>query len=155
MEAAAADDSTEDMDLFEPDEVEGVREAEVELGEGAQAVYAYYLPTLRELAVSRGEVRWAIKVGTTTTHVASRMSTRVTALPEVPALGLVIRTDHDTALEGVIQGVLTLRGRVWEDSDGSAWLLTNLDELRDIYLSTLEPQSSATPASALVEVALD
>jgi hypothetical protein len=151
--AAAPDDSTDDMDLFEPDEVEGSGDPEVELGDGVQAVYAYYLPTSRELAVGRGESRWAMSVGMTTTHVTSRMSAHIAALPEVPALGLVIRTDHGTTLERVIHGVLTLRGRRLEDSGGSEWFLTNLDELRDIYLSTVEPQTADAGSPSLVEVA--
>ena len=43
------------------------------IGTGDQAVYAFYLPSYKELAASKREARWPMKIGLTTKSVAKRL----------------------------------------------------------------------------------
>lgn len=113
--------------------IEGAARAEVEMGHGPQFVYAFYLPMYRRSAEAQGRQRWPIKIGMTTTSVAVRMAAHRTALPEFPQLGLLVRTTDAALLEKVIHGILSLRGAQTEESGGSEWFNTNLEELISIY----------------------
>jgi hypothetical protein len=114
-------------------ELEDSSDPEMELGDGSQALYAFYLPTYRRAAEMQGHDRWPIKVGMTTTSVAVRMAAHRTALPEAPELALVVRSENSALLEKVVHGVLTLRGLRSDESGGSEWFITNPRELAAIY----------------------
>lgn len=120
------------------EESEEFSPAEAELGEGAQAVYAFYLPTYRTHAQRDGSSGWPIKVGMTTTSVEVRMAAHRTALPEPPVVGLVIRTENAALAEKVIHGVLTLRGRRLDDSGGSEWFVTSPEEIASVWRRVVE-----------------
>jgi hypothetical protein len=116
-----------------------IEEPEVEIpidrfvGGGKQFVYAFYLPTFRAAAEAKGESRWPVKIGMTTTSVEQRMASHQTALPEVPEMAILIRTDNAALMERVIHGILTMRGRRMDESAGSEWFSTNDDELTEIF----------------------
>jgi hypothetical protein len=120
---------------------------EREIGDGAQSVYAFYLPTFRVAAEACGEGRWPIKIGMTTASVVARMDSFRTALPEMPVLALRLRVDDASAVERVIHGVLALRGQRVEQAGGSEWFLTTPHEIEAIYNFIRSTQSPPTESS--------
>lgn len=113
-------------------EVAPVESYGLTLGDGDQFLYAFYLPTYRELAEARGESAWPMKVGMTTTTVQQRIDGFRTALPEEPVVALVVRTDNAALLEKLVHSVLSLRGRR-EETGGSEWFRTSTHEIQEIY----------------------
>lgn len=107
--------------------------AELELGEGEQFVYCFYLPTYRDQAERAGESRWPIKIGSTTGPLAARLASFSTALPERPRMAVVIRTHDASLLEKALQTVLSYRGRWLSEAAGSEWYATNPDEIVHLY----------------------
>ena len=128
---AAVEGSADEEDSAEADEV--VIPVDQYVGVGKQFVYAFYLPTFRMAAESKGETRWPVKIGMTTTSVQQRVASHQTALPEIPEMAILIRSDNAALLERVIHGILTMRGRRMDESAGSEWFSTNEIELIDIY----------------------
>lgn len=108
-------------------------ERTVEIGTGTQAVYVYYFPAYRELAMRRGETSWPMKIGRTNGPSQVRINEQCgTAMPERPIMGLVYRTDQASTGERLLHSTLTTRGRKMDDAPGKEWFLTNLDEVREI-----------------------
>ena len=106
----------------------------MDLGDGSQTVYAFYLPTYRDAAKAQGEDRWPIKIGMTATgSVAARLDAHRTALPEAPVLAVRLRVDNASTVERVIHGVLALRGLRSDQAGGSEWYVTNPAEIESIY----------------------
>ncbi|MEU5759852.1 GIY-YIG nuclease family protein [Nocardia sp. NPDC047648] len=136
---SAADDArpaVTDDDLAEEIEETFLDELPYEavLGTGSESIYAYYFPTYRKLAEATGESIWPIKVGRTSGDVASRVLSQVgTALPEIPIIALVYRTEHSVSVEAMIHGVFVMRGRK-VDAPGAEWFSTSPDELIDLIL---------------------
>ncbi len=154
MPAVNVEDADVLTERVEAEEVEAEDSAipEVQLGEGPQYVYAYYLPTYRRIAEKDGLDRWPVKIGMTTTSVAVRMAAHRTALPEAPRLGLIVRTDNAALLENVIHGVLSMRGARSEESGGSEWFVTNLDEVVAIYQFAVGPDQGVAKGHDLADV---
>lgn len=104
--------------------------ADFELGAGPAAVYVYYLPTYRLRAQERGEKSWPCKVGRTDRDPLSRvLSQAATALPERPAIAVILRTTNPSAWEKALHGALSIRGLRIEDSPGVEWFLTSPEEI--------------------------
>lgn len=116
---------------------EDVFTPEATCGEGEQSVYAYYLPTYRRLAEIAGDSRWPMKVGMTTTSVSTRIGGQLTALPEGPVVGVVLRSSNAALLEKVLHGILSIRGRQVNNGGGTEWFLTSPDELVSLHRMVL------------------
>lgn len=96
-------------------------------------VYAYYLPSYRELASLKGHSTWPIKVGRTATSVTERISSQAaTAVPEAPKLLFEIECEDGHKLEKAIHSVLDYRAQRVDDALGIEWFNTNTSELREI-----------------------
>lgn len=119
--------------LIESDEPVDEPPTERVIGSGTQAVYAFYLPSYKELATSRRESRWPMKIGLTTKSVAKRLDYIRTGLPEEPVVALEIWADDAATLEKALHSVLTLRGQRYDGAPGMEWFNTNADELAAIY----------------------
>lgn len=105
------------------------------IGTGAEGVYVYYLPGYRKLAEMQATDRWPCKIGLTRGDVAARVMGQVaTALPEVPVIGLEIRTPRARDLEQSIQAALGLGGRRIEAAPGREWFNTSPSEVEGLYL---------------------
>jgi hypothetical protein len=134
--AAASDiESEEDVQ----DLADATWQAERTIGTGAQAVYLYFLPAYRDVAMQKQQPNWRCKIGMTTRddprdRIYSQAST---ALPERPVIGLVIRTDMALALEKAIHGILNVRNRGIPDLPGSEWFMTSPDEVEALYIQIL------------------
>jgi hypothetical protein len=109
------------------------RIADLVLGSGDAAVYLYYLPSYRILAEQLGKKTWPCKIGRTERDPLSRiLSQAATALPEIPHVALVVRTQYPVALESALHGVLTLRGLKIAGIPGSESFTTSPDEVIDL-----------------------
>ena len=120
---------------------EAFENAEIRIGEGAEVVYAWYLPIYREPSKLKDEATittFPMKVGRTNRTAEDRVRESIGALPERPIVGFVWRTDDSVSGEKVLHGTLALRGRHLPDAIGNEWYLTNPEELRCIIS---EPQS--------------
>lgn len=106
---------------------------ERDLGNGAQSLYAYYLPTYRRSAESRGESSWLMKVSTTSDSLENLMAHHRGMLPEVPAVAIVVRTDDADLLQRLVHLVLDMRGRRSTSGGGNDWFVTNGEEISAIY----------------------
>jgi Meiotically up-regulated gene 113 len=110
-----------------------------DLGSGSGAIYLYYLPTYKELALLRNERFWACKIGRTDRDPAGRIWTQLaTALPERPIIALVYRTDFPLEWERILHSVLTVRGVRMQSSPGSEWFVTSPDVVLEL-LRSLDP----------------
>ncbi len=128
--------------------------ADVELGFGPSAVYAYYLPTYRLRAHDLGEKSWPCKIGRTDRDPLSRVSSQAaTALPERPHIALIIRTSHPGAWEAAMHDVLTLRGLQIENSPGVEWFLTSPAEILELATAFDPSIFSANGSKYTVSVA--
>jgi hypothetical protein len=91
----ALERSADDADPAGAGQIAPEPAAEMEIGEGSSAVYVYYYSAYRWLAEERGEARWACKIGTSGTDPIERiLSQAATAMPEIPRIGLSIRTSR-------------------------------------------------------------
>lgn len=137
------DESSSDAREFDADELGGEIPdtpwpVERTIGSGAQAVYIYFLPTYRDVAIQKHQSHWQCKIGMTTTDPLQRiLSQTATALPERPIIGLVIRTDKANALEKAIHAILHLRSRKLDEVPGTEWFMTNPDEVDALYFQIL------------------
>jgi hypothetical protein len=125
--------ATDDVSSEKSEEVTDAQDeslAERILGTGDTSVYLYYLPTYRNRAQERGEVRWQCTIGRTDGKAEQRIVGQAgTALPEKPVLAVVFRTKYAVALERAFHSVLTLRGLAVQDVPGTEWFLTSPDEV--------------------------
>lgn len=107
--------------------------AEISYGEGAGAVYVYYLPPYEVIAKDKGHEFWLCKIGRTERDPSLRILSQAgTALPEAPRISRLISTDMPVAVEAALHSILKLRGRHSKDSPGNEWFLTNPDEIDEI-----------------------
>lgn len=105
-----------------------------QIGEGNGSVYVYYYDVYKLLAKANNSDTWACKVGMSSGDALSRVASQVgTAYPEVPHIGLVIKSDAARELELILHSVLKLRGRHMQDAPGKEWFLTSPDEVERIY----------------------
>jgi hypothetical protein len=106
---------------------------ELELGDGDQLVYCFYLPMYRNQAQRDGEKRWPIKIGRTTGSLTTRLASLSTSMPELPVVAVVIRVHDADLLERAIQNILSFRGRWLSEAAGAEWYLTNPEEIAQIF----------------------
>ena len=106
------------------------------IGSGKQSVYLYYFPAYRRLAELQSEEVWACKIGKAKNDPLIRISSQTrTALPEYPAVGLVIKTNEFTLMETTIQNILKLQGKHKQDAPGKEWFITSPSEIEQVYES--------------------
>ena len=109
----------------------------VELGQGAEAVYAYGY----HCAPDR------LKIGCCSGDVVARVAAQIgTGTPDKPVLLLKIGTHDCRALERVLHGVFRLQGRQVRGA-GAEWFVATRDEVTAVYeriigdlLSSTAPQ---------------
>lgn len=102
-------------------------------GKGPFAVYCYYFSTYKMLAQTQGKSRWPCKIGRTDRDPLLRiLSQSSTALPEIPSIEFMIKTQNSSLLETAIHSVLQIRGLHLKNSPGLEWFETNPDEVLEI-----------------------
>ena len=111
-------------------------------GEGKHWVYLYYFDQDKKDAESKGEGVWRCKIGCAGGFTKggnlkrdapeTRVKNQTRGTPEEPIIALLFRTDLHDALEGVIQGILTLQGKHLPKAQGREWFLTNPCEVVEI-----------------------
>ena len=102
-------------------------------GEGDESVYLYCYETYRRLAEIEGRRLFPCKIGRSERDPLLRvLSQSSTALPEIPTIARLFRTNDSSALEAAIHSILSLRDREVEDSPGTEWFLTSPREVDDI-----------------------
>jgi len=127
------------IEMSEAQRAEEEERPEITVGEGPQTVYAWYLPTSRQLAVLKGEEHFPMKVGYTHSNPYQRMLSHIGTAPEKPVLGFVWKTDHANHMEKWLHIELTMRHRHILPASkgelgalGQEWYRTNPEELREI-----------------------
>ena len=109
-------------------------EPERTIGSGNSSVYLYYYPQYKESAESKGEKVWQCKIGRTIDGEADRrIKGQATGLPEVPKIGLHIKTDEEKKIERIIHDILKVRGKHIENAPGTEWFVTSPSEVEEIY----------------------
>jgi hypothetical protein len=107
--------------------------AERTIGTGTSAIYLYYFSTYRTHSATNQGTRWPCKIGRSDRDPMLRvLSQAATALPELPTVALLIRTDDPSALEAALHAILTLRGRRSVQAPGTEWFDTTPDEVMQI-----------------------
>ena len=104
------------------------------IGSGSGAVYLYYYPNYRHFAESEGKTTWLCKIGKTVRGVDIRIKEQITGMPEIPVVGLAIRTDKPKVLENIIQNILDFYGKK-QDGPGNEWFNTSPSEIENLYLN--------------------
>jgi len=110
----------------------------VEIGQGAQAVYAY----------GYGCAPDRLKIGSCSGDVAARIAAQIsTGTPDKPVLLVRIATHDCRALERVLHGVFRLQDRQVEGA-GAEWFITTRDDVIAVYERVIADfVSGTTPAS--------
>ena len=104
-----------------------------ELGEGNSSVYVYYFESYKELSMLKGEESWPCKIGMSERDPKIRILSQVsTALPELPKIAFIIKTDKPSLLEIAIHSILKLRDKQIEYAPGTEWFNTNPEEILEI-----------------------
>ncbi len=138
---------TPELPLLEP---EVSPQAEVTLGTGESSVYLYYYPTYRRDAEHNGQKTWPCKIGRSDRDPMNRIYSQAsTALPEGPAIGLLLRTSLPSQWEHVLHGILALRGRIVEDAPGDEWFNTSPAEIVELILYIDPGLKAAEPLPGL------
>lgn len=100
------------------------------VGHGKQSVYVYYYEHYHHY---RETYYWPCKIGMSKKSVVKRIKEQLkTAVPEVPTLSLVIKTDTAYLLEQALHAILAVKGRQLENSPGLEWYNTTPDEVLTI-----------------------
>ena len=108
-------------------------------GKGKFAVYLYYYPIYKEHSVLKGKLTWPCKIGRTDRDPLIRiLSQASTALPEIPTIEFIIRTDNASLLESMIHSILTIRRKHIKDSPGAEWFETNPEEVIE-FIKYIQP----------------
>lgn len=102
-------------------------------GKGNYSVYLYYFPTYRAHAETKGGNTWPCKIGRTDRDPLLRIISQIsTALPEMPTVEFIIKTDNSSLLEAMLHSILTIRGKHIKGSPGTEWFDTSPDEVLEI-----------------------
>jgi len=107
-------------------------------GTGDQELYAFTFPTLREIAMLKGQEQYPVKIGYTGNCSAGafgRIRQQITesaAYPERPVVLCVWRTWDGLNLEKQVHRILRDRGRKVATSLGREWYVTSQIELVEI-----------------------
>jgi len=107
--------------------------AEVSIGEGSQTVYGWYLPAYRQLAVLKGESRFAMKVGHTERDVITRVTEQTGTLPERPVFGFRLKVDDAARWESRLHDWLRHNDHHCKEAIGDEWFDTSPEELACVY----------------------
>ena len=105
------------------------------IGDGKGVVYLYYYPSHKERAKSSKSPVWECKIGKTDGDPYERVREQIdkkTGLPEEPQIGLIIKTDDNSAIEQAIHSILKAQGRQ-KDAPGKEWFITSPNEVEYIY----------------------
>ncbi|RDU37300.1 hypothetical protein DRW41_05455 [Neobacillus piezotolerans] len=118
-------------------EEEATKEVEIpELavyGSGSSAVYLYYFENYKKLALLQNKQTWPCKIGKSDSDPVIRILSQVsTALPEVPTIEYIIKTNDASLLETMLHSILKLKGKKVESSPGSEWFDTNPKEVIEL-----------------------
>jgi hypothetical protein len=105
-------------------------EIEREVGKGSGFVYVWFYPSDKD---STRRLSWRCKVGYTNVGVTSRVLANKEVMPEVPVIGLVIRTDRAKLLEKEIHRRLKEDGKWLDEACGNEWFETSPSEVEDLY----------------------
>jgi len=104
----------------------------VVFGSGPEAVYVYYFPAYRDQAAYLQRDSWPMKIGMTKGEVSLRIKDQCgTAMPELPIVGMIFRTENAANAERLLHSTLHTRGRHLS-GPGKEWFLTSVAEVRDI-----------------------
>lgn len=108
--------------------------AEIEIGVGAELVYAYCFQAYRDLAEMRGHTTWPIKVGVSSRTAAERIREQIgTGHCESPSVLIAFHHPQGADLEKYLHSVLKLKGKHIGTAPGNEWFDTNPEELQKIY----------------------
>lgn len=111
---------------------------EKRIGCGDEAVYVYYFPVYKEMALLKGYLSWPCKIGRTALIATDRVSCQGgTALSEFPVIGLEIKTKNSTHLERVIHGELKSLWKQIKTSPGFEWFTTSPDLIEKWHVAFL------------------
>jgi hypothetical protein len=130
-----------------------------ESGCGPAEVYAYTFPSLRELARTKGNDKYPVKVGYSADQDAgavARIRTQMieaAGFPERPTLLSIYRTWDGRALESLIHAELRRRRCRMTTAVGAEWFVTDRHEVaevcgqfgRSLPKPALKPLSGAAP----------
>lgn len=105
----------------------------LEIGEGPEAVYLYFLPTYRLHAEANGRSTWPCKIGRTSGDPLARVAAQAaTALPEPPRIAALLWTTSSQEWERAFHGVLAARKRRVLNALGVEWFDTSPAEFIEI-----------------------
>ena len=108
--------------------------ADKEIGEGKNAVYVYYYDCYKELALLKGENRWACKIGRTDVDPIGRIISQAgTCYPELPHVALVINCIDSALLEKAFHDILKLKKRWIKTAPGKEWFITSPQEIENLF----------------------
>ena len=100
------------------------------IGSGDGAVYIYFYSIYEKYAALIGDEFWPCKVGLSERDPLIRvLSQSGTALPEVPVIALLIKTDKPRVLENALHSILDLKGRRTLLAPGTEWFNTSPTEI--------------------------
>ena len=103
------------------------------IGEGSGAVYLYYFPNDKEVAVQSGAFSWKCKIGYTDGLVSERIKAQIAGASENPVVPLIIKSDKAKEVESHIHETLFALGKHVEDAPGTEVFITNPADVLDIY----------------------
>lgn len=105
------------------------------IGVGKEAIYVYYLPSYKALAKIEDRNIWPCKIGRTEQDPIYRILSQLsTALPEIPCISLILKTDESRKLESALHLALSSRNKKINDAPGDEWFLTSPDEVESIAI---------------------
>jgi len=127
--------------IHEKESEEGDTDKTVIIGIGKSSVYLYYYPSHRQNARLNKKSEWECKIGKTDddSHERVRQQTdSPTGLPELPQLGLIIKTDNAKEIERAIHNILIAKGKHKKDAPGKEWFITSPVVVAEIYHNIFE-----------------
>lgn len=123
----------EEINILEDEDLLQEMKEVQEFGEGNSSIYLYYFESYKELANLKGESSWPCKIGLSERDPKLRvLSQAATALPEIPNIEFILKTDQPHLLELIIHSILKIRGKHIEQSPGKEWFNTNPVEILEI-----------------------
>lgn len=107
---------------------------EEEIGVGAEAIYVYYQPNDRRLALAESRDTWECKIGMTRGAVDARIIGQhsLTAVHTFPVVGLIIRTPDASRLEKLLHALLRSANASCTSSLGTEWFMTSPTRIKRV-----------------------
>jgi hypothetical protein len=104
------------------------------IGNGKECVYLYWFPLYEEIAKLKGNTSWRCKLGRSAGNPTNRIYEQCgTGMPELPIIGLIIKTENSTKLERLMHDILKYRNKHIGDTIGKEWFMTSPNEVLSIY----------------------